>query len=39
MDLGNTRIIGQGQHPLLPGWSNFSVDLETGKVRFGDPGW
>jgi hypothetical protein len=37
MDLGATTIIGQGVHPLLPGWSNFSVDLATGKVRFGDP--
>jgi hypothetical protein len=37
MDLGATTIIGEGQHPLLLGWTNFSVDLATGKVRFGDP--
>jgi hypothetical protein len=39
MDMGNTTITGEGVHPLLPGWSNFSVDLATGKVRFGDRCW
>jgi hypothetical protein len=37
MDLGATTITGEGMHPLLTGWTNFSVDLATGKVRFGDP--
>lgn len=34
MDLADTAIIGEGVHPLLPGWTNFTVELATGKVRF-----
>lgn len=34
MDLADTTIIGEGVHPLLPGWTNFTVELATGNVRF-----
>jgi len=34
MDMADTAIIGEGVHPLLPGWTNFTVELATGNVRF-----
>lgn len=34
MEMADTTIIGEGVHPLLPGWTNFTVELATGKVRF-----
>jgi len=34
MDMADTTIVGEGVHPLLRGWTNFTVELATGKVRF-----
>jgi hypothetical protein len=32
----DTSITGELRHPSRPGWTRFSVDLETGEVAFGD---